>query len=60
LIFLWWRDVPQGTPCGSCTAAEVVVFHIDKELAFGADPLSPMPVRTGFDGVEVSLAGYVE
>jgi len=60
LIFLWWRDVPQGAPRGSGTAPEVVVFHVDKKPAFGADPLSPMPVRTGFDGVEVSLAGYVE
>jgi len=48
LVFLWWRNVGQGVPRGSGTAAEVVVFHVDKEPAFRADPLSLLPVYTGF------------
>ena len=54
------RDVGQGVLWGSGTAVEVVVFHVNKEPAFGADPLSLMPVCTCFDGVEVSFAGYFE
>jgi len=48
LVFLWWRKVSQGVLRGSGTAAEVVVFHVDKEPAFGADLLSLLPVCTGF------------
>jgi len=47
-VFLWWPDVGQGVPQGSGTAVEVVVFHVDKEPAFGADPRSLLPVCTGF------------
>jgi len=53
LVLLRGRDVGQGVPRGCHAATEVVVFHIDKEPAFGADPLSPVPVCVGFDGVEV-------
>ena len=60
LILLRGRDVGQGVPRGCRAAAEVVVFQIDKEPAFGADPLSPVPVRACFDGVEASSAGYFE
>jgi len=48
LVFLWWREVGPGVPQSSGTAAEVVVFHVDMEPAFGADPLSLLPVCTGF------------
>jgi len=48
LVFLWWRDIGQGVPQGSGTAAEVVVFHVDKEPEFRADPLSLLSVCTGF------------
>ena len=57
LVLLKGRDVGQGVPRGCRAAAEVVVFHINKEPALGADPLSSVPVRTCFDGVEVSFAG---
>ena len=60
LILLRGRDVGQGVPRGGGAAAEVVVFHVDKEPAFGADPLSSVPVRACFDGVEASFAGYFE
>ena len=53
MVLLRGRDVGQGVPRGCRAATEVVVFHIDKEPAFGADPLSPVPVCVGFDGVEV-------
>ena len=59
LVFLWGRDIGQGVPQGSSTAAEVVVFHVDKKLAFGADPLSLLPVCTGFAWVEVLVADYL-
>ena len=60
LIFLWWRDVCQGFTWGCSTAAEVLVFHVHEEPAFGADPLSSMPDRTCFDRVDASFAGYFE
>jgi len=60
LIFLSGRDVGQGFPQGGGTTAEVVVFHVDQELGVGADPLSPMPFRVCFDGVEVSFTCYFE
>jgi len=60
LIFLWWRDVRQGFTWGCSAAAEVVVFHVHEELAFGADPLSSVPVHACFDEVEASFAGYFE
>ena len=37
-----------------------MVFHVHEEPAFRADPLSSVPVRTCFDGVEPSFAGYFE
>jgi len=59
LVFLWWCDVSQRVPRGSGTAAEVVVFHVDKEPAFGADPLSLPPVCRGFAWVEVLVVDYL-
>ena len=60
LILLRGSDVGQGVPRGCRAAAEVVFFHVDQELAFGADPLSSVPVCVCFYGVEVSFAGYFE
>jgi len=45
---------------GCCTTAEVVVFHLHKEPAIGADPLSLVPGCACFAGVEVLFAGYLE
>jgi len=45
---------------GCSAAAGVVVFHVHEEPAFGADPLSSVPVRVCFDGVETLFAGYFE
>ena len=59
LLFLWWRDVGQGVLLGSGTTAEVVIFHVDKEPAFGADPLSLLAVCAGFAWVEVLVADYL-
>ena len=58
LIFQWWRDIRQGFTWGCSAAAEVVVFHLHEELAFGADLLFSVPVRTCFDGVEALFVGY--
>ena len=60
LTFLSGRDVSQGFPQGGGTTADLVVFHVDQEPAVGADPLSLMPVRACFEGVEVSFACYCE
>ena len=40
-------------------AVKVVVFHVHEELAFGADPLSLMPVCASFDRLEVPFADYL-
>ena len=60
MIFLWWRDVRQGFTWGYSAAAEMVVFHVHEEQVFGADPLSSVPVRACFGGVEVLFARYFE
>ena len=57
---LWWGDIGQGNAGGCSAAAELVVFHVHKEPAFGADPLSSVPVRACFDGVETLFTGYLE
>jgi len=45
---------------GHCTTAEVVLFHLHKEPAIGADPLSLVPGCTCFAGVEVLFTGYLK
>jgi len=55
-LLLWGCNVGQGC----CTTAEVVVFHLHKEPAIGADPLSLVPGCVCFTGVEVLFAGYLE
>ena len=59
-MFQWWRDVRLGFTWRCSTAAEVVVFCVHVEPAFGADPLSSMPVRACFDGVVALFAGYFQ
>jgi len=56
LVFL--RDVGQGGTWGRGAAAEVMVFEIHEEPTVGADPLSSVPVRASFHGVEAPFAGY--
>jgi len=60
LVLLRGYKVGQGFAGRGCAAAEVVIVHVYKEPAFGADPLSSVPVCTCFDRVEMSFAGYPE
>ena len=60
LVLLRGCTVGQGFAGKGCAAVEVVIVHVYEELAFGADPLSLVPVCTCFDRVEMSFAGYPE
>jgi len=55
-LLLWGCNVGQGRH----TTAEVVVFHLHKEPAIGADPLSLVPGCAYFAGVEALFMGYLE
>ena len=55
-LLLWGCNVGQG----HCTIVEVVVFHLHKEPAIGADPLSLVPGCACFAGVEALFAGYLK
>ena len=60
LVLLRGCKVVQGFAGRGWAAAEVVIVHVYEEPAFGADPLSSVPVCACFDRVEMSLAGYPE
>ena len=60
LVLLRGCKVGQGFAERGCAAAEVVIVHVYEEPAFGADPLSSVPVCVCFDRVEMSFAGYPE
>jgi len=60
MVFLPRCDVgPGGARCCGA-AAEVVVFHVHEESAFGADPLSSVTVCASINGVKVSFPGYFD
>ena len=60
MVLLRWCKVGQWFTGRGCAAAEVVIVHVYEEPAFGADPLSSVPVCACFDRVEMSFAGYSE
>jgi len=60
LVLLRGCKTSQGFVGRGCTAAEEVIVHVYKEPAFGADPLSAVPVCACFDRVVMSFAGYPE
>ena len=60
LVLLRGCKVSQGFTGRGHAAAEVVIVHVYEEPAFGADPLSSVPVCACFDRVEMLFTGYPE
>ena len=60
MVLLTGCKVGQGFAGRGFAAAEVVIVHDYEEPAFGADPLSSVPVCAYFDRVEMLFVGYPE